>query len=302
MKCVTTSRSKSWSGKGLADRRPPAGENTIVTWTQTIRASAAAETRRRAVPTIALWRVGVFVAGIALWALLSVSDVVPAGLLPSPFAVVVALTEQLVTAEYWQAIGLTLWGAAVGLAAAAIVGIAVGLVTAGSSAAELSMRFVIDFGRAFPAVALIAVMVLILGRGIELKATLVFVAVVFLIIVQTQQGVRRIPPSIIETARAFRTPRALLVRRVLLPSAAPSILTGLRLGASVAVLVAISTEVLSGSAGIGNRITDAQLGANPPLAYAYIVTAGLLGFGVNVGLEKLQSAIVRWRPALDGED
>jgi len=273
-----------------------------VTWTQTIRASAAADSRRRAVPAIALWRTVVFVGGIALWAAISASDLFPAGLLPSPAAVAVALGEQIVTAQYWEALGLTLWGAAVGLAAAAVVGIAIGILTAASSAAELSMRFLIDFGRAFPAVALIAVMVLILGRGIELKATLVFVAVVFLIIVQTQQGVRRIPPSILETARAFRTPRGLLVRRVMLPSAAPSILTGLRLGASVAVLVAISTEVLSGSAGIGNQITDAQLGANPPVAYAYIVTAGLLGFGVNAGLERLQSAVVRWRPPVKGED
>lgn len=273
-----------------------------MTWTQTIRASAAAADRRRAVPAVALWRAGVLVAGIALWAAISASDLLPPGLLPSPVAVVVELVEQIVTVEYWTAIGLTLWGAFVGLAFAAVVGILLGLLTAASSAADLSLRVIVDFGRAFPAVALIAVMVLILGRGIELKAVLVFVAVVFLIIVQTQQGVRRIPQSILETARAFRTPRSLLVRRVMLPCAAPSILTGLRLGASVAVLVAISTEVLSGSAGIGNQITDAQLGANPPMAYAYILTAGLLGFGVNAGLERLQSVLIRWRPALKGDD
>lgn len=273
-----------------------------MTWTQTIRTSAAAESRRRAVPTIALWRLGVLIAGLALWGVASVSDLFPAGLLPSPVAVAAALAEQVITLQYWHAIGLTLWGATVGLAAAAVVGIAIGVTTGASNAAEMSMRVLIDFGRAFPSVALIAVMVLILGRGIELKAVLVFVAVVFLIIVQTQQGVRRVPASILETARAFRTPRSLLVRRVLLPSAAPSILTGLRLGASVAVLVGISTEVLSGSAGIGNQITEAQIGANPPLAYAYIVTAGLLGFGINIGLERLQAVLVRWRPPSTGGD
>lgn len=273
-----------------------------MTWTQTIRAGAAAESRRRALPALALWRAAVFVAGLVLWTVLAVSTIVPGGLIPTPWAVLVSLAEQIVTLEYWQAIGLTLWGAAVGLVAAGVVGIILGLLMGASSAAELSMRIIVDFGRAFPAVALIAVMVLILGRGVELKAVLVFVAVVFIVIVQTQQGVRRIPPSIVETARAFQTPRGILVRRVLLPYAAPSILTGLRLGASVAILVAISTEVLSGAAGIGGRITDAQLGANAPLAYAYIVTAGLLGFGVNIGLEKLQNVLVRWRPAGDGED
>jgi len=273
-----------------------------VTWTQTIRAGAAAETRRRALPALVLWRAAVFVAGIALWTVLAVSGVLPAGLVPTPWAVVVSLAEEVVTVQYWEAIGLTLWGAAVGLVIAGVVGIIIGLAAGASSAVELSVRVLVDFGRAFPAVALIAVMVLILGRGVELKAVLVFVAVVFIVIVQTQQGVRRIPPSIVETARAFRTSKGLLARRVLLPYAAPSILTGLRLGASVAILVAISTEVLSGANGIGGRITEAQLATNSALAYAYIVTAGLLGFGVNVGLERLQSALVRWRPAGNGED
>ena len=273
-----------------------------MTWTQTIRAGAAAESRRRALPALALWRAAVLVAGLALWTVLAVGGVLPGGLVPTPWAVVVSLGEEIVTLGFWEAIGLTLWGAAVGLVAAGVVGIALGLLMGASGAAELSFRVVVDFGRAFPAVALIAVMVLILGRGVELKAVLVFVAVVFIVIVQTQQGVRRIPPSIVETARAFQTPKGLLVRRVLLPYAAPSILTGLRLGASVAILVAISTEVLSGASGIGGRIAEAQVGANAPLAYAYIVTAGLLGFGVNVGLERLQNALVRWRPAGNGED
>lgn len=273
-----------------------------MTWTQTIRTSATAAQRQRATPAITLWRVGLFVAGVVLWAALAAAEVFPATLVPAPSAVVVALAQEIVTAGYWQALGLTVWGALVGLLAAAVVGIAIGVITGASTAAELSMRFLIDFGRAFPAVALIAVLVLILGRGIELKSVLVFVAVIFPIILQTQQGVRRVPRSVIETARAFRTPRALLVRKVMLPSATPSILTGLRLAASVAVLMAIATEVLSGSAGIGNQITDAQMGANSALSFAYIVTAGFLGFAVNVGLVKLQSVLLRWRPAMGGED
>ncbi|MCR2810935.1 MULTISPECIES: ABC transporter permease [unclassified Microbacterium] len=273
-----------------------------MTWTQSIRTSAATARRESATRGVALWRVGVFVAGIALWAMIAAVGIVPAGLVPAPSAVVVALAQEVVTAGYWQALGLTLWGALAGLLAAAVVGIAIGVITGASAAAELSTRFLVDFGRAFPAIALIAVLVLILGRGIELKSVLVFVAVVFPIILQTQQGVRQVPSSVIETARSFRIPRALLVRRVMLPSATPSILTGLRLGASVGILVAIATEVLSGSPGIGNQITEAQMGANSALSFAYIVTAGLLGFAVNAGLEKLQTSLLKWRPAMGGDD
>jgi len=252
--------------------------------------------------TILIWRVGVLAAGIALWFALWAIGTFPATLVPNPWDVLVTLVQEVTTVEYWQALGLTVYGALLGLVLAALVGIIIGIVTGAFTAADLSMRFMIDFGRAFPAVALVAVLVLILGRGIELKSTLVFVAVVFPIIVQTQHGVRRVAPSVVETARAFRIPPALLVRRVMLPSAAPSILTGLRLAASVAILVAISVEVLTGSPGIGERITAAQLGGNAPVAFAYIVTAGFLGFAVNVGLERLQAVLLRWRPAEGAED
>lgn len=258
--------------------------------------------RQRSMATIALWRLAVLAGAIALWFALWAIGIFPATLVPNPWEVLVTFVRELPTVEFWQALGLTVYGALLGLVIAAIVGIIFGVITGTFAAADLSTRFLVDFGRAFPAVALVAVLVLILGRGTELKATLVFVAVVFPIIVQTQHGVRRVPQSVIETARAFRIPPGLLVRRVMLPSAAPSILTGLRLAASVAILVAISVEVLTGSPGIGERITAAQLGGNAPVAFAYIVTAGLLGFAVNAGLERLQAVLLRWRPVEGAED
>lgn len=247
------------------------------------------------------WRILVFAAGIALWYLTHLTGIFPAGLLPSPVAVFTEWAQALVTASFWAILGDTVAGALVGLAFGIVAGIPVGILTGRFVAAELSVRFLVDFGRALPAVALVAVLLLMLGRGIEVKVVLVFVAVVFIIILQTQHGVRSVSTSIVDTTHAFRIRGGLFVRKVLLPSAAPSILAGLRLAASVAVLVTISTEVLTGSPGLGASIAEAQLGGNSALAYAYIVYAGLLGYAVNMGLGWVQGRLLRWQPNGSGD-
>lgn len=249
---------------------------------------------------IPTWRILVLAGGLALWHLVHLLGILPESLLPSPVDVVVAGAQAATTGAFWSALGDTLAGALAGLAFGILVGIPLGVLTGRFVAAELSLRFIVDFGRAFPAVALIAVLLLMLGRGIEVKVVLVFIAVVFIVILQTHHGVRSVSSTIQDTAHAFRIRGGLFVRKVLLPSAAPSILTGLRLAASVAVLVTISTEVLTGAPGLGAGIAEAQVGGNSPLAFAYIVAAGFLGYAVNEGLGRVQARLLRWRPDEEG--
>lgn len=273
-----------------------------MTLTQTVRVQVRTHRKRRDGLALAGWRAAVFAGVMAVWFLVSTLALLPATLVPNPWEVLVTLLQAVLTAEYWSAIGATLGGALVGLIAATIVGIPAGIITGRFARAELSTRFLFDFGRAFPAIALVAILVLMLGRGIEMKSLLVFIAVVFPIAIQTQHGVRRIDPTIVDTTRAFLIPQRLFIRRVLLPSAAPSILTGLRLAASVSVLVAISAEVLTNAPGLGERIGSAQVNGNAPIAFAYILTAGVLGYLINVGVGRVQTRVVQWRPANGGDD
>lgn len=267
-----------------------------MTWTQAVRVQTRRSAAARARTTVLWWRIGVLVGALALWWAIAAAGVLPQSLVPNPVDVVVELVHLAPTAELWGAVAATLGAALIGLLLAIIVGIPVGVITGRFERAELSARFLLDFGRAFPAIALVGVLVLMLGRGIEMQAVLVWIAVVFPIAIQTQHGVRRVEPMVEETCSAFRIPTGLYIRKVLLPSAAPYIMTGLRLAASVSVLVAISAEVLTGAPGIGSRIADAQLGSNAPKAFAFIVVAGLLGYLANIGVAAIQRGVIKWRP------
>ncbi|GAA3755893.1 ABC transporter permease [Microbacterium kribbense] len=234
---------------------------------------------------------------ILLWWGAAIAAVLPPAVLPTPYAVGRAFAELVTDSVYWAAIGNTLIGALQGFVAAIIVGIPVGMLTGRSRFAEESGRFLVEFGRSFPTIALLPVLVLILGATTPMKAVVVFTATLFPLIIQVQHGARRIEPSITETIQAYRIPPMLRVVKVVLPTAAPFIATGIKLAATVSVLVSLGVEVLGGVPGVGRQLTMAQQDGAPDFAFAYIFTAGVLGFGVNAIVGLLRDKLVRWDTA-----
>ncbi|HEY0535639.1 MAG TPA: ABC transporter permease [Actinoplanes sp.] len=237
-----------------------------------------------------------FVAVIAIWELVSRLGLVSSTALPSPTATAARFVGLLGEGGYWSAVGETLRDAVVGLLAAAVVGVPLGLITGTYPAAEESSRLLVDFLRAFPVIALLPVFLLVLGSNPQMKQTIVFLACVFPVFLQAQYGARSVPPSVAETVHAYRIPRLLRFRRVILPSATPSIMTGLRLAATTSVLVAIGVEILTTLPGIGHEVTQQQQSGNSDAAFAYIFTAGMLGYGINRASMYLESSLLRWRP------
>jgi NitT/TauT family transport system permease protein len=200
------------------------------------------------------------------------------------------------SSTFWQAAADTLRGAVTGFAAAAVIGIPLGLVTGTYTAAEQSSRLLVDILRSFPVIALLPVFLLVLGSTPSMKATVVFIACVFPVFLQAQYGARGVAPTIQETVQSYRIPRYLRFRKVILPSATPSIMTGLRLAATTSVLVTIGVEILTTLPGIGHMVVQEQEGGASAAAYAYILTAGLIGYSINLLSQLIESRLLRWRP------
>ena len=252
-------------------------------------------------PRLLLLQLGALVAVLAVWALIAAVGLVSRTALPGPGQVIAAFGHLVGTGEFWAAVGDTLRGAVTGLAAAIAVGVPLGLVTGVYAAAEESSRLLVDILRSFPVIALLPVFLLVLGSTPEMKATVVFLACVFPILLQAQYGARSVAPSIRETVQGYRIPRMLRFRRVILPGATPSIMTGLRLAATTSVLVAIGVEVLTTLPGIGHMVVQAQQGGDSAQAYAYIFTAATIGYSITVLAQFAERRLLRWRPPADTE-
>jgi NitT/TauT family transport system permease protein len=276
-----------------------------MTVTTKIPASTSGRERRRSQTKVGAGRLlamqlGAIAVLLLIWQAISLTGVLSPQLLPSVPSVVESLISLLGTSVYWSAVGSTLLGALKGLVVAFLIGVPLGLVTGTYSYAERATRPTVDFGRSFPIVALLPIFLLLFGATSTMESIVVFLACVFPLFLQAQYGARGVPAMIRETARSYRIHGLLRFYKVILPSAIPSIMTGLRLATAASVLVAVGVEILTAVPGLGGQISEAQLGGDAAQTFAYIFTAGLLGFSINRVCEVAEAYFLRWRPPTSG--
>jgi ABC-type nitrate/sulfonate/bicarbonate transport system permease component len=237
------------------------------------------------------------VAVLALFELLTRTEVISSRHFPPPTEMFAALADEVVTGDFWTAVGNTMQGWAIGLAVAAAIAIPVGIVVGSSALLYRAVRAVIEFLRPIPSVALIPLAVLIWGSGLESKVFLAAFASTWPLLMQTLYGVQDVDPVATDTARSFGLSRAQRLLYVTLPSAVPYIATGVRISAAVALILAVTAELVIGAPGLGREINIARQGDAVDIMYALIAVTGLLGWGVNIVFSRLERRVLHWHPS-----
>jgi ABC-type nitrate/sulfonate/bicarbonate transport system permease component len=207
------------------------------------------------------------------------------------------LASQVTGADLWSAVGNTLEGWALGLGIAAALGIPLGILIGSSRLFYRSVRFVVEFLRPVPSVALIPLAILIYGSGLESKVFLAAFAAFWALLVQVLYGVQDVDPVATDTARSFGFGRIQRLYRVTLPSALPYIATGVRIASAVSLILAVTAELVIGSAGLGRSINVARSGGDVKLMYALIISTGVLGLVLNTVIVAVEKRVLRWHPA-----
>lgn len=244
------------------------------------------------------WLLGLISVAVVLAVLEVVSraGLIAASEFPAPSRVFATFIQQLQLGSFWDAVGTTTEAWFYGLLIASAIAIPVGMLIGSSYLTFRASRVPIEFLRPIPAVAIIPLAVLV--YGISLKSTLLLVVFgsVWPILVQSSYGVRDIDPVTKETARCYGLSRRHRIRHVLVPSAMPYIATGLRVASSVALILAVTAELVIGGGGLGAAIATAQSGDSIRLIYALILATGLIGLAINVVFRASQHRLLRWLP------
>ncbi|MFF7945313.1 ABC transporter permease [Streptomyces griseorubiginosus] len=212
-----------------------------------------------------------------------------------------ALADELSDGAFWTALGDTLTGWALGLAIATSAGIVTGVLLSVVPYLREATASTIEFLRPIPSVALIPLAVLLYGSELRSVLILVVYAGFWQVLVQTLYGVQDVDPVADETARSYGLGTWARIRHVLWPSALPYVFTGVRLAAAVALILAITGELVIGAPGLGARIGVAQNSQAVPEMYALIVVTGLLGLLVNVGARTVERRALAWHQSVRGE-
>jgi ABC-type nitrate/sulfonate/bicarbonate transport system permease component len=261
----------------------------------TVRGRTAPVARLGGEPRVVRWAkgtVGVLVA-IGLWELVRALSLLPQDYVPSVATIVSAVVENLDNGLL-AATGETLKAWGFGMLITIAIGIAFGIAIGLSRWADAASRVVVEFLRPVPSVALIPVAVLIFGIGLRMQLLLIVFACVWPVLFNVRYGVQSVDRLLLDTARVSGLARCDVVRRVVFPAALPATFTGIRIASSIALVLAVSSEMVSGSPGLGKLIVDADAAANVELSYAGVFVTGVLGLLLNLGLQIADRRLLPW--------
>ena len=181
-----------------------------------------------------------------------------------------------------------------GLALAVAFGVVLGLAIGSSAALLEALSPLIEFMRPIPAVAIIPLAVLFLGLDASMRRVVIAFAAFWPVLINTIYGVRGGDRMLHDVARTSGVGRTGRLFRVTLPSALPSIFTGVRVSAAIALLVCVTAEFLIGTGGVGTYMDRQQIANRLPEMYAAVILVGLIGYLMNVGLRALQRRTLFW--------
>jgi len=150
---------------------------------------------------------------------------------------------------------------------------------------------------ALPKIAILPLLLLIFGLTETPKVLSVAISVFFVVQINTLAGIVQIDARILEAARAYRATGWKLFRHVLLPGATPSIITGLRVSAGMAVIVVTAVEFVASNDGLGYLIWNSWQLFQPATMFVGLITVSLIGALVTGLVIVLERALLPWRHA-----
>jgi ABC-type nitrate/sulfonate/bicarbonate transport system permease component len=182
------------------------------------------------------------------------------------------------------------WGFGIGALSGLIVGLAMGTVRA----VRFGLGPLVNATYPMPKIALLPLLLVLLGIGEASKIALVAVGVFFMVALNTLSGVVFSNPLHHDVARAFAFPRWLYYRHVVIPSAMPSILTGVKLGMGQSLILVVSVEFVSASNGLGYFIWNAWQVLDIPRMFVGLAFVLLLGAAAAWIGDALEHRLVPW--------
>lgn len=214
---------------------------------------------------------------------------------PTPWATLAGLIELLRSGALISATATSLQSLALGLSAAIAIGVPLGLAMGVSRGFGRVVRVYIDLLIALPTAALIPLVILSFGISIASSAVIVFVFSAPFITMNAYGGVRDTRPRLVEMARAFGASPLQLFVRIIVPSALPLILAGLRLGLSRAFLGLIVAELLLSPFGLGKLIMTSRSMFEHDKMFATVAWTLILSGLALYALARAEARLLRWR-------
>jgi ABC-type nitrate/sulfonate/bicarbonate transport system permease component len=215
--------------------------------------------------------------------------------IPPVSQILSALGQMLLSGMIVKHLGVSLARFLEGYLLAAAAAVSLGVVLGYFRSLYSWFEMLIEFLRPMPSVAIIPVAILVLGIGDSMIVAVTVYASMWPILINTIDGVRHIETTLIDTGRTFGLSRRRILWQIILPGASSYIVTGLRIGLSIALILVTTAEMIVGSKGLGFFILDEERSMNSGNMYAGIILVAVLGYALNRGFLTLEAKAMKWQ-------
>jgi ABC-type nitrate/sulfonate/bicarbonate transport system permease component len=239
-----------------------------------------------------------FIGPLALfvvWDLVVRLGLIKAILLPPPLATLQTLVVGLAGGPLLTDFLVTVWRTLEAFVISAVIGVPLGVLLGSNERAYRSVEFLIDFFRSTPSSALIPLFLLIFGVSDVNKVAIAAFGALLIVVFNSAYGVLNARKQRVMAAKVMGASRWRIFCDVLVWESLQPTFVGLRSAVSMALVIVVVAEMFIGSdSGLGHRIIDAQQVLNVRSMYAAILTAGILGYVLNIVFLLLERRIVHW--------
>ena len=231
---------------------------------------------------------------IILWQLVATAGWISQDLFPSPFAVWKAAIELYGDGVLIADIQASVSRAIVGFAVGTSLGILTGLLTARTKLFNTLLNPVLSILRPVPAIAIVPVAIVWFGIGNSSKYFVISYAVYLTVWLATHHGMEHVPETYIRASRSLGASTLREFFQVVIPAAAPHVVSGIRMGAALAFLSLVAAELTGAASGIGYRLQEARQYLRMDRMFVGLIELGMLGALLDLFFVWLSRRIVHW--------
>lgn len=232
---------------------------------------------------------------LALWEWASDTGAINPLFTSSPSRIYRVLSDQISSGTIWPDVWISAQEFAYGFLIAIAIAIPLGILIGWYRPIEAILNPFVTFLNAIPRIALLPLLIIWLGIGINLKIAVVMLGALIAVMINTIAGIKALDPAYLSMARSFEASDFKIFRTVALPGSIPYIISGIRVGLGHALTGVVVGELYASTAGVGHMIAVAGNTFQTDLVFVGVFIIAVFGLVATWILTKLEQHFQSWR-------
>lgn len=238
----------------------------------------------------------VFAVLLAAWQAGSISGLISPLVLPAPTEAYDAFIDLAQSGNLWRHVSASLGRLIVGFSAGTLLGLIVGTLIGLSSLARAGITPLVSAIFPIPKIALLPLFIIWFGIGEGSKVATILFGSFFPTVIATYGGIDNVDRTLIRMGQSFNLSRMDIIGKIIAPAALPAILSGMRISASISIILLVAAEMIGAEYGIGAYVLLAgNLMATDQLLVG-VAMLSVLGLTVNFLISRAERRFLSWRP------